>query len=289
MSTVDIIQSIGVITTLLFSVISIVQTRKANKKTEEANNIAQKANDTAEEANIIAKKADKTAQEANSIATEANDIANGANDIAQKALNDSQKDYMPLVTLIGEIKSDSKSIEELSREITFDFHTGITYNAYTELDFSEDDEFIPISFKIKNIGKGIIRKMKIESFLICFENKTSFDKKLDGDFELDIIFYESDCKDCEQEFVLCENDDIIINLLFSEEKCHTNTDNLNELIKKEDIFVMMELELFSTNESSYHQKTLWCNFEEGIAKLCSFDDVVSSSYEKFNNHRSKRG
>lgn len=263
MSIAEISGIVTSILAILFSFIGLIQSGRANKLSDEANSKAEKANELSKCSNNIAEVANRTAEE---------------------ALNDSQKDYMPLVKLVDEIKCEGKNVEELCSEITFDSDGGIECNEYGEICF-EEDEYLPICLTIKNIGKGIIKKMAVKSFLMCVENKESFEKKLDEEFDVETIFYEPDLN-CEQEFTLCDNEKVDINILLPEEKCQVDIDQLDETIEKNDILIIMELELFSTNKSSYCQKSLWCTFKNGTAKLSSFDDIVPTSYEEFKERMS---
>ena len=294
MSIVDIVQSIGVVVTIVISVIGLIQTKKyneiakeANKKAGKANKKAGKANKKAEEANKIAEEANKIAGEANKIAGEANKIAGEANKIAERAentaeraLKDSQKDYMPLLTIVDEIKCENKSAEQLCKEITFDLNEVIQCNDDGEMyicneeDDGTEDDYISICLTIKNIGKGIITKMIIKSLYMCSENKENIKIMSQKDFSAETIFFEGNLE-CEQKFILCENGKIDINILIT--KCWYHFLQRKEIIKRiteEEVYMNMEIEMQSTNESFYEQKSLWCNFERGIVKRSSFNEVT---------------
>ncbi|EES49388.1 hypothetical protein NE172_15045 [Clostridium botulinum] len=210
----DVIQSIGVITTIIFSLIALVQSLLSKKKSKMAEERAEKANQ----------------------------LSNEANNLANTALNESRKDYMPLIKFVDGVEITEKDINILRNEITFDF-----YDAFFNTDIDKNT-FICISTKIKNIGKGIVTGIKIQDFFIQSGNKVLIDSRSDEPIES--LCFIKKCE-CEQQFILDGSEETIINFII--------TDNIME---REPI-----------NNSEYEQKHLWGTYIDNKIIHNSFSEA----------------
>lgn len=244
----DIIQSIGVFATIIFSLIAFIQSLLSNKRVK----IAQR------------------------MAEEANKLANTANEISKKALNDSSKNYIPLVKFINDIKVTRKDIHTLRSEITFDFDDVL-------FDGEIDDEFTCISAEIQNIGGGIVAGIKIKEFLIQEGNEVSIDIR--SQEELDTLCYIEECE-CEKKFILEALERININFIVTNNIMEReNTDDLgwaedriNIFLKQYNNFMIsMSLEIQSINNSWYEQNSLWGTYIDRKVVSNSFGEVKSKA------------
>lgn len=202
-----------------------------------------------------ARQSNNFAKESKEVAKKANEISEEAKKIAIDQLNDTTKDYMPIVILDKEIKCETLSIEELCSKVTFDFKNLLNAESYVD-----DNDYYPIVITIKNIGRGIICKVEINSILICEGNKNRFEKCFPDNGLNSLEWYEP-CA-CEQEFYLDKDQKIY--LLLSDKDYNSFFNSHKEIL------VMMNLVLYSINKSTYRQ-TIWGNFSDGNIMLCSFD------------------
>jgi len=235
MSIADIIQSIGVLTTIIFSIIALIQSMKSKRDSNNAEKIAEEANR-----------------------------------LSQKALDDTRKDYMPLIKFINCLKVTKKNMDILRNEITFDFDE-LMFNYY------DSNEITCISVEIENIGKGIITGIKIEDFFIQEGNKVLIDTRNQGDLET--LCYIEKCQ-CEEKFILNTSERTIINFVITNSVMERNNsdfewaeDRIESFFKEYDnIMISMSLEIQSLNDSKYKQEHLWGTYLD--------EKVVCNSFEK---------
>ena len=245
METKDIIQSIGVFATIIFSLIALIQSLLSNKRVKVAQQMAE----------------------------EANKLANTANEISQKALNDSSKNYIPLIKFINDIKVTRKDIHTLRSEITFDFDSVL-------FDGEIDDEFTCISAEIQNIGGGIVAGIKIKEFLIQEGNEVSID--LRSQEELDALCYIEECE-CERKFILEALEETTINFIVTNNIMERENSDLEWAEERINIFleqynnfmISMSLEIQSINNSWYEQNSLWGTYIGRNVVSNSFSEVKS--------------
>lgn len=241
----DIIQSIGVITTIIFSLIALVQSLLSKTKSKMAEERAEKANQ----------------------------LSNEANNLASVALNESRKDYIPLIKFVDGVEITEKDINILRNEVTFDF-----YDVFFNTDIN-NDTLISISAKIKNIGNGIVTGIKIEDFFIQSGNKVLIDSRSDEPLK-SLCFIEK-CE-CEQQFILEESEETIINFIITDNVMEmeqtNNFDYAENRIKKffgnyDNFMISMSLEMQSINNSEYQQKHLWGTYIDNKVIHNSFSEV----------------
>lgn len=231
-------------------------------------------------ANIIAKKSNKLAKKSNKIADEANEKADEANDIAENALNESQKEYMPLIKMVGEINVKRKTFFELQNEITFDFSSRLfdRFDFYKKDDFEDfsysqielDDELVCISSTIKNVGNGVVTALAIKDFFIQNCNKFSVDIRSQEEFDTLCLLEQYRC---EQEFILLPNEEIEINFLITDEVMNREygyfdyaekrIEEYFENNKEYNIMLGISIDISSINKSSYKQTDLNATYVNG--------------------------
>lgn len=264
MSVAEVIEAVLAVAALVVAVWGTYYAKKANKMSDDANKAANDANGLS--------------KEANKVANEANVIAGTANSLAEKALEDSEKDYMPYIKFVGNVTCKDKSAVELGKEVTFDICNQIVFSeeaATVMLDFANEEEYASLTFKMQNVGKGIVTGVKIKSLLIYAGYYKELWKVLEryNDCMGGLIFYK-DNLECSQDIILCENEQTDINILIPANEINTDySDNLSETIEKDDVLVIAELDIFSTNGTVYKERALWGNFENGTAKRSAFVDV----------------
>ena len=283
-SVVDIIQSVGVIFTILFSVISLVQSRNANVMANSSDKMAKDANDLAKDANDLAKDANDLAKDANEIAKDASGIANIANDISKKALDDSQKDYMPLVRFCGKFDVVSKSIKTLRNQITFDFNEEIVDISRLGPGISENSELVCITTEIENCGRGIIKGILINNFIIQSGNKVALDINSEEDLETLCYIEYPENQGCQEEFILLPKEKTMVNFIISKHIIDSNGCKLKDAQEKmknfqqafDNIMIFMSLSIASLNDTSYQQKFLTGTYLGGEIVHNAFSNVKCS-------------
>ena len=265
MSTVDVIQSVGVIVTIIFSIIGIVQSKKSNELANTANN-----------------KADQ-----------ANELSNQANDIAKEAIKDSKKDYMPLIRFVGKLEAKTKSLSTLMNENTFDFDDMLIKmladeesQEYEQEEY-EQKELVCIEATVENCGTGIIKGMMINSLFIEQGNKVMMDVRSQKE-ELDCL---CDIKNKFKEwFILKPKEQVVINFLISKslhfdvynaENIYEDLDEAQNRIKEffddsNNIIIGMSLQLESVNNTCYNQDFLLGTALNKEIIHNSFEDVTES-------------
>lgn len=204
-----------------------------------------------------ARKSNALAKESKEVAKEANKISEEAKMISIDELNDTQKDYMPIIVFDKEIRCEILRIEELCLKVTFDFEKLINEESYYEC-----ADYYPVVVTIKNIGKGVISKIEINSVLICEGNKTRFDKCFPDNGLSLLEWYEPESCTSDQEMYFDKDQELYLLL--------SNKDYTNFFDSHNEVLVMMDLVLHSINKSKYKQ-TIWGNFLNGKLVLCSFD------------------
>lgn len=227
------LEQIGLIISIIISVVAILQSRKAYNLSQMAQKI---------------------------------DLLNLKN-----AINDN----VSIIKCVGEIKCEYKDVYTLFSQVTFDFDDFI--------ECRNDDEFInyiSLTVSIQNIGRGIINRIDIISIGICTGNKTFYDKSMNSRDVKSLVYYDTETS---QKLVLGEMEKTDINLLFpfkgflpltnNDDDDDNSYEKVNKYLRSNDILVIINLNIYSTNNSSYEQKTLWCNYVEGEAVLCSVDSV----------------
>lgn len=241
MNIADSIQSIGVIATIIFSLIAFIQSLLSKKDSAKAKEIA-------ENSNIL---------------------SNTANGISKKALNETSKDYMPLIRFVDEVEVTKKSRDTLRNEITFDFE-GKLYDA------DIDEEITCISAKIENIGKGLATKIKIGELFIQEGNKVAIDIRAQE--ELDTLCYIEKCE-CEQKFIFNSCEKSIINFIITDNVMERENSDLewaeNRITKFvnefDNFMISMSVDMKSINNSEYKQEYLWGTYVNKKVVYNSFD------------------
>lgn len=260
MSTADIIQSIGVFATIIFSLIALVQSVNSKKD-------AIVASENADKANILSEKANEASKDSIKEAHISNEKAENANELAKKALDESRKNFMPVVRFTSKFNIVQKSIFSLRNEVTFDFNDLILdrYNSYAETIFEEEDEVVCVEVEIENCGNGIITGIQIMDFFIQSGNKVSIDVR--SQEEVEALCHFKECS-CEEEFVLIPGEKIVVNFVVTKNVMDRNNsdfllaqDYIEEFVNKYDnIMISMSLEITSINKSIYQQDYLWGTF-----------------------------
>lgn len=238
----DIIQSIGVFATIIFSSIALIQSLISNKRVKIAQHMA----------------------------AEANRLAKDANDISKKALDDSSKNYIPLIEFINDVKVVRKDIHTLRNEITFDFDD-VLFNG-------EHDEIICISAEIQNVGGGIVTGIKIKEFLIQEGNEVSIDIR--SQEELDTLCYIQECE-CERKFILNTLQRTNINFIVTDSIMERENSDWEWAEERINIFlnqynnfmISMSLEIQSINNSFYEENNLWGTYIDMKVSSNSFADL----------------
>jgi hypothetical protein len=246
METKDIIQSIGVVASIIFSLIAFIQSLLSNKRVKIAQHMAE----------------------------EANKLANTANEISQKALDDSSKNYIPLIEFTNDIKVIQKDIHTLRNEITFDFDN-VLFDG-------ESDEITCISAEIQNVGGGIVTGIKIKEFLIQEGNEVSIDIR--SQEELDTLCYIQECE-CERKFILKALQRTNINFIVTDNVMERENSDLKWAEERINIFlnqynnfmISMSLEIQSINNSLYEENSLWGTYIGRKVSSNSFSDVKSKT------------
>lgn len=216
----------------------------------------------------------KIAEEANCIAREANSISQKANENAEKELRDSQKDYMPQIELVKGLECHYGDIEEICNGTVFDFHGGIICDENGELCLDDYSEYLSVFLQMENTGKAEINAVKIDSVHICLENKNEYEAKLTQGIEINKVLFETECN-CKRNFVLKKDDKKEVILLFAcEEVNWMDADALIEAANEGSILIEIDLKLYSLNNFIYEQKGLWCEYENGKAKECSYESIA---------------
>ena len=258
MSTMDVVQVIGVISTIIISIIALFQSSKSKQ-------IADFANGLSKEANIL----------------------------SLKAIWDTQKDYMPVIRLVDKFEIKKKNIFELSNEITFDF-----FNTINHVLSSSDgdpccleDEFNCICIELENIGKGISTGISINGLDIILGDKNLYDYNLEnGKDDIDQLCHLT--AESENLFIMNSGDKAKINLLISQDHAESNQLKKNEWSKRDSeietykdkieyLEVTITMSLFigslNNNRAEYSETDLTGMYVDRKITNCSF-----SKYEKIN-------
>lgn len=262
MSTMDVIQTIGVISTMVISIIALLQSNKSNKISKKANNLSKEANALSDEAN-------KTSKEANALSFE--------------VYRDTQKEYMPIITFAKNIEVKEKSILELTNEITFDFFNTIEQVLDNKDDFDVYEKFKCICVTIENIGKGFVTGMSIEDLKIIFGNEILIFNDLENDLDIKPVCYLK--KKAERLFILKPDNTTEINLLVSKDFAKPeDMEGMISLLDSEidkkaieelDIMMSMSIDIGSLNKNraEYLEENLIGTYEGGKLKCCSFEKL----------------
>lgn len=268
MSTADVIQSIGVLATIIFSFIALLQSIKSKKDAIAASESAKKANYLSEKANEEAHISNVKSEKANEEARISNEKAENANELAKKALDDARKGFMPIVRFTSQFNIVQKSVLSLRNQVTFDFDDLLLdiNNTYADIDF-EEDEVVCIEAEIENCGNGIITGIEIKDFFIQSGNKVSIDVR--SQEEVDALCHFKECT-CEEEFVLLPGEKNIVNFIVTKNVMERNNSDfywaqahIEEFVEEYDnIMISMSLEISSVNKSIYQQDYLWGTYLE---------------------------
>lgn len=251
MSVVDIIQAIGVIATIVFSLIAFIQSLLSKNDSKKANELAEKANNISQDANMKAEK---------------------ANVIAEESLNEIEKSYMPIVRFTKEVHVEKKDIFTLRNEITFDFYN-VTFDIFNnfqgvfESPESDENEITCISAEIENCGNGVITGIEIKNFFIQSGNKVSIDRSSQEELEALCYIDEKECN-CTQEFILAPKEKVTVNFMITNnvaDRENSDYGYAEECIKEfmegyRNIMISMSLKISSINQSEYEQRYLWGTF-----------------------------
>ena len=257
MSTMDIIQAIGVILTTIISIIALFQANKSNQISKKSNQISKRANDLSIEANQISKEANQTSKEANVLSFEAN--------------RDTQKEYMPVIRFADNLQVKKKDVFELSNEITFDFIDIIN----DKIGYLCLEKFKCISVTIENIGKGIVTAIAIDELMIERGNETfkNHDEEI-GVVTDELCYF---LKKISKRFILNSGDKTEINFLVSDYEDLEDMDDepYNEIEKQSnDIMLTMSFSIGSLNaEEEYYENNLMAVYGKGRLKYSSFEKL----------------
>ena len=182
MSTMDIIQAIGVLLTIIISIIALFQANKSNQISKKSYDLSIEANQTSKEANVLSFEANR----------------------------DTQKEYMPVIRFADNLQVKKKDVFELSNEITFDFIDIIN----DKIGYLCLEKFKCISVTIENIGKGIVTAIAIDELMIERGNETFKNHDEEIGVVTDELCYFS--KKISKRFILNSGDKTEINFLVSD-------------------------------------------------------------------------
>lgn len=242
MSTMDVVQVIGVISTIIISIIALFQSSKSKQ-------IADLANGLSKEANVL----------------------------SLKAIWDTQKDYMPVIRLVDKFEIKEKNIFELSNEITFDFFNTIS----NKLGYLDCDKFKCISVTIENVGKGIITGISIDKLRIEFGNEDfiKHDEELgvwteplcDLSTKASKRFILTPSEKIEINLIISNDEEE--DAVDLEGKVLEYEENNERKIEEQDILVSMSFYIGSLNdnEEEYYEEELIGLYGNGKIKYSSFD------------------
>jgi len=205
-------------------------------------------------ANWFSKKANRTAEEANVL--------------SQRAMEESEKEFFPIVKIVDEISVLEKDYVTLCNEVSFDF-----INDLINYDEHYDEKITCICFSLKNIGNGLLTGIAMEGILIQEGNLWTLDGRFQGDKDVLCIFDECNI---EQETTLCPGETLKVNLLI--DNSDYEKEEYQERIKKffdnnNNITVGIKLRLTSINKSSYKQDWLFGVFLNKNICLNSFGNA----------------
>lgn len=216
----------------------------------------------------------------NVISSVANIISSGAEIIIEtKKLKDEQKDYMPMIKLVGNIEVQSKAAQELRNEVTFDFDDVLIDSDEDEMEFDLeellegldvdkyiDNEKVCVTIEIKNCGNGTINGINIKQFIILASDSVS----IYSDEEKDYLCFVD--KSCKRGITLLPQESKKVNFIITkrvkENEMYESYNDKEKQIKEffeiyDDVMVAMDLKIDSLNNTSYNQKGLWGTYHNG--------------------------
>ncbi len=268
----------GLIISSILAVIALIQSYQASS-------LSKKANENSEDANKLSQRANENSEEANNLSRYANELSKEAMKLSKETLEDSQKEYLPIIVLQDEISLVKKDFVDLCNQITFDFDEKLLYG-----EISEGDECVCICAKIKNIGDGFLTGIQIKEILIKSGNSITNDYRYPFSDDNDQLLYKENCN-LWQHFILSkENNEIDIYFILTdavmEYKEFDNSEEAEQYIfnffENENITICMSLQLLSVNNSKYAQDFLMSTYKDkkvvynSLHDLKKVTDVTSS-------------
>lgn len=234
-NTDQIIALIGVLLTLVFSTIGVIQAGKSNK---------------------IAKKSNKIANKSNEIAKKANDISESANEVSKKEKEQEEKKNGSILIFTDTISLETLSFEETVDKVVFDF----AGHMEDEMDYVDD--VIVIKASIMNKGYETIHGINFKTLHIFagdeyeYRNNQSCERVLmssEGSYFNKMLINKDEPKD--------------IYFSIPEDFCDGAKDFF---AKNKDVILLADIELYDAVGSITNQNQVTAYIRENIVKKCEY-------------------